>query len=407
MSLNSILDWIDDVSGPEYIWFVKYLSGNDTLANNTHQAGPYIPNKILFGLFPELLDEGVKNPDVLLDAFIDSHSDAKKVRVVWYNQGTRNECRMTRWGGASSPMLDPESTGALTVFAFSRSDEEGIPVCRIWVCRHPLEEDIVEERVGLVEPGKNGWRVWSRNNALQSHLLERVSTSRNSCHLEAGDIPPEWLDEFPSPSDIFNKSIEWGPDDRSNVDDRLIKRRRCEFEIFQSIEEAMTLPMVRNGFDNLNDFIATAQTVLQRRKARAGRSLELQVRQILIEEGLKEGRDFSWQPETERGKNPDFLFPSEASYKDTSFPSSKLQMLAVKTTARDRWRQVLNEADRIPVKHLLTVQEGISLKQFNEMSEAGVKLVIPSPLTDRFPASIRANLQSLESFIGDVRLLLT
>ena len=51
MSLHSILDWIDEVSGSEYIWFVKYLSGNDTGANNTHQAGPYIPNTVAFGLF--------------------------------------------------------------------------------------------------------------------------------------------------------------------------------------------------------------------------------------------------------------------------------------------------------------------------------------------------------------------
>ena len=80
-------------------------------------------------------------------------------------------------------------------------------------------------------------------------------------------------------------------------------------------------------------------------------------------------------------------------------------MLAVKTTCRDRWRQILNEADRIPAKHLLTLQEGVSEGQFAEMTGAGVQLVIPAKLMDSFPKSVRPHLQTLESFIGDVRLL--
>lgn len=98
-----------------------------------------------------------------------------------------------------------------------------------------------------------------------------------------------------------------------------------------------------------------AHSILQRRKSRAGRSLELHTRQIFVEERLREGEHFSYQPESEPNKSPDFLFPSEAAYKDASFPASKLRMLAVKTTCKDRWRQVVKEVDRIPTKHLLTL----------------------------------------------------
>ena len=80
-------------------------------------------------------------------------------------------------------------------------------------------------------------------------------------------------------------------------------------------------------------------------------------------------------------------------------------MLAVKTTLKDRWRQILREADRIPRKHLLTVQEGVSVGQFNEMVEAGVQLVVPEPLKRAFPPSVQEHLQTIESFIGDIRLL--
>lgn len=75
------------------------------------------------------------------------------------------------------------------------------------------------------------------------------------------------------------------------------------------------------------------------------------------------------------------------------------------TARHDRWRQVLNEADRIPVKHLLTLQEGVSEGQFREMTEAGVRLVVPAPLFGKLPETVPPHLQTLESFIGDVRLI--
>lgn len=108
---------------------------------------------------------------------------------------------------------------------------------------------------------------------------------------------------------------------------------------------------------------------------------------------------------SEDGKTPDFLFPSMAAYRDPSFPADRLRMLAVKTTCKDRWRQVLNEADRIPSKHLLTLQEGVSQSQFSEMVKAGVSLVVPASLTDKYPKAVQPHLQSLESFIADLRLL--
>lgn len=171
------------------------------------------------------------------------------------------------------------------------------------------------------------------------------------------------------------------------------------------MEEAIELPVIRGGFDSMGDFITQAQSILQRRKSRAGRSLELNVRALFLEENLREGQDFQYQPESELRKRPDFLFPNEERYKDGSYPQNRLMMLGVKTTVRDRWRQVLNEADRIDRKHILTVQEGVSENQFREMYDAGIRLVVPQSLTGHYPTSVRPHLQTLESFIADVRLL--
>lgn len=77
-------------------------------------------------------------------------------------------------------------------------------------------------------------------------------------------------------------------------------------------------------------------------------------------------------------------------------------MLAAKTTCKDRWRQILNEANRIPSKHLLTMQEGISLNQYSEMEQEGVILVVPKPLHKAYHKDIRHKLLTLETFIKEV-----
>lgn len=410
MPVGDLVDWLDEYGGRGFTWYVKRLSGNDTLANASHQAGPYVPREFLFQIFPPLNQPDDKNPDVRFDLYVDSHPDHRQVRAVWYNnklhgnpKGGRNETRLTGFGGSASALLDPESTGALTVFAFRNVEAIEVADCHVWVCRHETEEDLVEDRVGPVEPGK--WLIWPPVQGGLLDLLQLAPATRTSCWLDDTEIPVTWRQKFPSGAEIIRKAVELRPDSSLDPDRRLIRRRDCEFEIFRSVEQAIELPHIQAGFATVDDFIARAQTVLQRRKARSGRSLELHTREIFIEESLIEGTHFAHQPVSENGKTPDFLFPSVSAYRDDSFPTEQLRMLAVKTTCKDRWRQILNEADRIPAKHLLTLQEGISETQFSEMVNAGVQLVVPVGLTDKFPKSVQPHLQSLESFIGDVRLL--
>lgn len=400
-------DWLNEYSGQRYTWYVKRLSGNDTLANKTHQAGPYIPKELLFDTIPGLGRIDVENPDRWFDVYIDSHADCRQIRAVYYNskrhkqqKNGRDETRLTNWGGSESALLDPESTGALTIFAFEIQPGE-TPGCHVWVCRHETEEDLVEDRIGPVEPGKSF--VLAVGGTIQANLF--TTTVRASCWLAPAEIPSTWLAKFPTGAEIIAKAAELQSHGALTPDLRLIKRRACEYEIFRSVEEAVEMPLIREGFADLDAFIARAQTILQRRKSRAGRSLELHACEIFMEEKLVEGTDFSHQPESEPGKSPDFLFPSEAAYKDPSFPQDRLRMLAVKTTMKDRWRQILNEAHRVEHKHLLTLQEGLSEAQFREMIDAKVTLVVPKSIAEKFPESVQPHLQTLESFIGDMRLL--
>lgn len=89
-------------------------------------------------------------------------------------------------------------------------------------------------------------------------------------------------------------------------------------------------------------------SVQQRRKARAGYSLENHLSCLFEERGLT----FERGAHTEGKKKPDFLFPGTRAYHDEAFPVAALTLLGAKSTCKDRWRQVLTEGARVPAKHL-------------------------------------------------------
>ena len=116
---------------------------------------------------------------------------------------------------------------------------------------------------------------------------------------------------------------------------------------------------------------------------------------------------YSSQAVTEGNKRPDFIFPSEANYHDILFPTEKLISLAAKTTCKDRWRQVINEADRLRgrEKYLCTLQQGVSAAQMDEMQEEKVILVVPQPYISTYPKDRQDRIWTIEKFVSYVREL--
>ena len=270
----------------------------------------------------------------------------------------------------------------------------------VWVC-DGYEDEVIEDRVGPVDPGQ--WTTWRAGTA--ASLFTPVAKSLASCRLSATDMPAAWLEKFPTGETIIRRTVELRPLQNEEPDARLLMRRDCEYELFRSVEEVVEMPRIAEGFATIDDFVERALSILQRRKSRSGRSLELHAREILIEEGFTPGVDFSHSPISEADKKPDFLFPCEASYQNAAFPANRLRMLAAKTTMKDRWRQILNEANRVECKHLLTLQEGVSENQFREMQDAKVQLVVPRKLIDKYPKSIQPKLVTLRDFIAELRQL--
>src|SRR3546814_1796322 len=97
---------------------------------------------------------------------------------------------------------------------------------------------------------------------------------------------------------------------------------------------------------------------------------------------------------TENKSKPDFLLPGQEEYYDPAFNPLLLTMLAVKSTCKDRWRQVLAEADKIDDKHLLTLEPRISANQTSEMQAKRLQLVVPRPLHKTYNADQQADRKS-------------
>lgn len=158
---------------------------------------------------------------------------------------------------------------------------------------------------------------------------------------------------------------------------------------------------VNDGVADVDAFVSYSLQVQNRRKSRAGYALGHHVEALLELHGIRHKREAT----TEKRNGPDFLFPGEPEYHDLAWPAEQLLMLGVKTSCKDRWRQVLAEADRIPCKHLLTLEPGISAAQTDEMKKEHLQLVIPRPLHDSYRPAQQGNLVDLAGFLELAREL--
>ena len=127
----------------------------------------------------------------------------------------------------ASVLLDPESTGALAVFSFPNGLDHENDECHIWVCEHEVEDELVEDRVGYVEPGQG--RIWTANEE-QRRLIPQLQEAPD-CRLNEADIPPEWLQEFPSGEEIVKMAVARRPLEGMSADSKLLPRRECEYQI--------------------------------------------------------------------------------------------------------------------------------------------------------------------------------
>lgn len=401
----NLSEWITQNSSDLHYIFIKRLSANDTGQNKSHQVGTYIPNIVSQHALSPICSVDVKNPDMPLDARIDSHDlPSQKVRAVYYNTKKfenrakgRDEKRITRWSSTNgkNPLQNGDNTGAITIFSFELNADKGFAESvKVWVCKNVEEEEYIEGLVGEVFPG-----AWLANSG---DLIFNGFSPLNISTISKIKLPDDWKSRFPSGEELIDYLSANYHFKKVSPDDLILERREQEFKLFLAVEELHVKDKISSGFNSVDDFIALANSISNRRKSRSGKSLEIHLEAIFKQFGIT---NFSTQCRTEENKRPDFIFPSCKAYHEDSFNSDKLKMLAVKTTCKDRWRQIINEASRINYKHLFTLQEGVSVNQFNEMCSENVVLVVPEKLKDKYPEEIRNKLLSLSDFIQEIKAL--
>ncbi len=183
-------------------------------------------------------------------------------------------------------------------------------------------------------------------------------------------------------------------------DDVLMVWMEREEILFRTLERYLIGDRLTKGFNNdVDSFISFSLSVQNRRKSRVGLALENHLELIFKESQIRHSRTAI----TEKRSKPDFIFPGIAEYRDQAFNPLELTMLGVKSSCKDRWRQVLCEADRIEKKHLLSLEAAISSNQTNEMQAKNLQLVLPRSLHSTYTEKQRLWLMDVSSFIELVR----
>lgn len=172
-----------------------------------------------------------------------------------------------------------------------------------------------------------------------------------------------------------------------------------EEELFRAFEKGLIDKKLSEGFSSVDDFISYSLSVQNRRKSRAGYSFENHLSALF---NLHELR-FDQQKITENKERPDFIFPGIREYHEATFQVELLTMLGAKSTCKDRWRQVLQEASRIRNKHLITLETAISVDQTTQMQSKNLQLVVPRSVSATYTPKQQEWLMSVEDFIGYVK----
>ena len=173
-----------------------------------------------------------------------------------------------------------------------------------------------------------------------------------------------------------------------------------EERLFRTLEREIVEERLKSGFDSVETFVGFSLSVQNRRKSRVGHALENHLEAVFKASNVRYQRG----GKTEGNAKPDFLFPGTKEYHNATIGSPPLRMLAAKSTCKDRWRQILAEAARIPQKHLFTLETAISESQTEEMTSHSVQLVVPPSVALTFSLKQQQNLMNLYQFIDLVKI---
>lgn len=367
--------------------YCKFLSANDSGETGGHQSGILISKtaKNMFWTDREMKENHILKKYGHIRWQDDYETDCT---YTWYE--SKNELRITGFGRGKSP-LSAEFTGALFVL---------------------IKDSEVDYRGYLLNTDDDIEQFLDTFGITPAETNRPIEINRVNPEIREKNAIAAYIDtlkvDFPASAEMshaarviqyqvyLNRTLAV-----KDPDSILLRWAEQEYTLFRAIEHARYGDIVARGFASVDDFVVMANQVLNRRKSRAGKSLEHHLSAIFDENRIR----YTAQAVTEGNKKPDFLFPSQEAYHDAAFPIDKICTLAAKTTCKDRWRQILNEANRLrdDNKYLCTMQQGISAAQMDEMQAEKVILVVPKAYHSAYPKEKRDRIWTLGRFVKYVK----
>jgi type II restriction enzyme len=365
----------------------KFITANDAGSTGGHQYGYHISKEA----WPMFLDtEARRGANITIPIKIRWQDDFETDSTFkYYGVGTRDEYRITKFG-RGFPFLADDNVGDLLVLARYDKDYYEAFVLQTdediddFFSSFNLSYDKTNQIIDVSLSEKPEKRLLTLIEDFVSRYEEFPDTmimakGARACYNEANGL--------------LTRNIVAKPDET------LLGWIDTEYTLFKYMEEKVYSNVYTKQFPNFEAFVAMANEVLNRRKSRAGKSLEHHLADIFTRNELL----FEEQVVTEEKKKPDFVFPNGECYHNLAFPGELITVLGAKTTCKDRWRQVLNEADRVDDKYLFTLQQGITANQLKEMQDYNLHLVVPHKYINSFPAKYRDGISDLSTFIGMVK----
>lgn len=370
------------------IAFSKYITANDAGATGGHQAGFHIHKKSWQLFFDTPGIKGANKDHFITIKWQDDFETQS--RFIYYGTGTRNEYRLTRFG-RGFPFLEDENIGDLLIIIKKAND-----YYEAFVLQSDEDIDDFFAELNISSTDTNCIIPRQFQQSAESKITECFLGFLKSLKIEF----PTTYELSLNARNCYNSAYAITASViKENPDLEILNWLDAEFQLFKTIENDRYTLRIQTPFKTVEELVNVANTILNRRKSRAGKSLEHHLAEVFKTFELS----FETQSVTEDKKKPDFLFPNVGAYLNTNFDSGKLVTLASKTTCKDRWRQILNEADRVKTKHLFTLQQGISKNQLEEMYKYNVCLVVPKTYLTSFPKDFRERILTLDGFIQHVQ----
>jgi hypothetical protein len=217
--------------------------------------------------------------------------------------------------------------------------------------------------------------------------------------LAAGSMPPtkEMAAAAHKLVDALHGTL--GPDEF--LDRALAAETALYNEIETQLADRTLRAMVGKGELTFPNVMSFTMKYFQSRKARRGASLQNHFARLLEREGIPH----TAQCVTEGKERPDFVFPGCREYRDVSFPTGRLRMVACKSRTRERWDEVLNEAARIELKYLLSIDEDITDSAIDKMAQSHIRLFLPKRVLDDHygPSAQRNALASVRELLVELK----